>query len=147
MNMNDIPSREEIADMITLHSCTRNCMGNVGNSAGCCSLGDRDYIIGPIPDAKDFLERYRKNIDPYATHEQVFVDYKEGKELFPDRDCWQAPENFPALRVNMNEKKHGCKFLGEDNLCTVHAIRSTTCRNYMCGYVGEILEKLSVNPS
>lgn len=144
MSSFEIPSKEEISDMVVAHSCTRNCLGIEGNSAGCCTMGNRDYIIGPVPDAKAFLKRYRDTVKKDATFDEVFVSYKEGSKLFPDLETWQSPDNFPAFRVRMDEDSKGCRFLDEDSLCTVHGIRSSTCQNFSCGHIKDMLEKLSL---
>lgn len=144
MNTIVMPEETELADLVVMHNCTRNCLGVKRNSAGCCTLGDRDYIIGPIPDAKAFLKRYRKTVDPKASYKDVFIDHEEGSKLFPDLSTWQNPENFPAIRVKTEEASNPCRFLGDDNLCSVHAIRSNTCRNFICDHVNDILEKLSL---
>ena len=140
----EIASIEEISDMVVAHSCTRNCLGIAGNSAGCCTLGKRDYIIGPIPDSKEFLKRYKKTIDPKATYDEIFINHKEGSKLFPEREMWQNPDYYPAIRVNTEKSDNPCKFLNDDMLCTVHAIRSKTCSIYSCDHVNEILQKLSL---
>lgn len=140
-----IPSKEDFADIVVAHTCTRNCLGIDGNSAGCCTMGPRDYIIGPIHDAKDFLKRYQKNVKSDATFEEVFIEYEEGSKLFADREMWQNSDNFPALRVNTDALDNPCMFLDDDNLCSVHAIRSKTCSVYSCNYVQEVLEKLSLD--
>lgn len=145
MSSMTIPSKKEIADTVVMHSCTRNCLGIENNAAGCCTVGERDYIIGPIPDALDFLKQYNASIDSNATYDEVFVEHKEGKQLFPDRETWQDPQNFPALRLQMDQETHPCRFLGDDNLCTVHQIRSQTCRAFTCGHVSELLERLSLH--
>ncbi len=140
-----IPSKEDIADAIYTYSCTKNCLGVYGNSAGCCTMDKRNYIIGKVPDAKAFLKRYRKTVDKNAKYEEVFIEFEEGKKLFPDRPIWQDPENFPAIRVLMDNVRYPCRFLGENDLCTVHEIRSQTCRNFTCAHVNDLLQKLSVD--
>lgn len=140
-----LPSKKEISDTVVMHSCTRNCLGVEDNAAGCCTVAERDYIIGPIPDAKEFLKRYNTTACSHATFDELFVSYKEGKRLFPDRETWQNPQNYPALRVDMTHDYHACNFLGEDNLCSVHEIRSQTCRSFTCKHVNDLLEKLSLH--
>lgn len=144
MSSFEIPSLEEMSDLVVAHSCTRNCLGVAGNSAGCCTIGERDYIIGPIPDSKDFLERYKKTIDPEAVFDDIFISYKEGSKLYPDRPMWQNPDYYPALRIDEKNISLRCIFLNDDNLCTVHAIRSETCKAYSCAHVTEMLQKLSL---
>lgn len=91
-------------------------------------MHDRDYILGPIKDSDALLERYRQKVDQKAERKDLFIEYEEGKSLFPHLDCWQNPKNFPALRVDMDNPAHQCKFLGkflgDDKLCTIHEIRS-----------------------
>lgn len=144
MNALIMPEEPELAELVVIHSCTRNCLGVKNNSSGCCTMGDRDYIIGPIPDAKAFLKRYKETEDANASYQDVFIDYKEGSELFPHLSTWQNEDNYPAIRVKTENPSNSCQFLGSDSLCSVHKIRSITCRNFTCGHVKDILEKLSL---
>lgn len=138
-------TKSEITDMVVLHSCTNNCFGIKNNSGGCCTLGKRDYIIGPIRDSDSFLERYRENISAEASYDDIFIGHEEGRKLFPDLETWQKPASYPALRVNTDIDGYPCSFLGEDKLCTVHEIRSETCRNFSCQHVKDVLSMMSLD--
>ena len=137
-----LPESEELADVLTTHCCLRNCMGHRGRAAGCCTLGGRDYIIGPIPDAAALLERLSERMGRTVAYEEVFVDFEEGAALFPERPVWQEPRNYPAIRTRADDPARPCIFLADDNLCAIHAVRSVTCRNYACDHVKGVVAAL-----
>ncbi len=138
----EVPERDTLVDEVTLHTCLRNCMGTKDMAAGCCTLGDRDYIIGPIPDAQALLDRLSALWKRKVPYKEVFIDYAEGRALFPKKSQWQRKECFPALRVNTKDKVLGCMFLTDCNLCSIHEIRSVTCANYSCTYLKDITDRL-----
>ncbi len=133
--------RDTIIDQVVQYTCTRNCMGQSNNAAGCCTIGDRDYIIGPIPDAEALFTRLNDSRSDPLAWEEVFIEEDEGKALFPEKPIWQRSESYPALRLDMDDASRPCQFLGQNNLCTIHSIRSETCRNYQCSFVDELIEK------
>jgi len=137
-----VSSRDELIDSVTVYSCLKNCMGSPGVASGCCALGTRDYIIGPIPDADALLKRLSKHFGRDVPYDEVFIDYEEGSKLFPERDIWQQKENFPAIRVNEKDESLPCMFLADDNLCSIHEVRSVTCRNYTCDHVKNLIAAL-----
>jgi F-type H+-transporting ATPase subunit gamma len=53
-----------------------------GHHGSCCTLEDRDFIIGPHPDAEEFVERLSDKLGREIEYREVFVDYEEGKNLF-----------------------------------------------------------------
>lgn len=136
----EIPSEKQIKELVNLYTCTKNCFGRKDNAAGCCSLGERDFIIGPITDTKQFLKRLESSGHKYS-YNQVFIEYNEGKKLFPHLKNWQDPKHYPALRVTA-ELPFSCRFLGADNQCTVYSIRPEICRNYQCDHLKETLKLL-----
>ncbi len=138
----DVPPKEAIIDTVTVHTCLRNCMGNAGLAAGCCTVGPRDYIIGPIHDSAALLERLSIHYNRDVPYEEIFIDFEEGSAMFPERSQWQRPECFPALRLADNPDILPCIFLAEDNLCSIHEIRSTTCRSYRCEHLNTITAAL-----
>ncbi len=138
----DLPSKDDLIDTLTAHICTKKCMGLDGNAGGCCSMGKRDYIIGPIPDAAAVLARLSKRYKRDVAFDEVFIGFEEGRKLFPDLECWQSESSFPAIRVNMKEPSLPCRFLDDDNLCSIHDIRSTTCREYYCDHINNLKQQL-----
>jgi Fe-S-cluster containining protein len=138
----DVPDREALADLVTIHTCLRKCMGHDDLAAGCCTVGSRDYIIGPIHDTAALLERLSERYGRDVPYEEVFVDHEEGSGLFPDRPVWQRKECFPAIRVDMDDPLRSCRFLADDNLCSIHDIRSNTCRDYSCSHLKAITDML-----
>ncbi len=134
-----VPEREALADDITLHTCLRNCMGMAGIAAGCCTLGTRDYIIGPIPDTEALLARLTKLWGREVEHDEIFIGHKEGSALFPDKPEWQREVCYPALRVKTEDASLPCIFLSDENLCSIHEIRSVTCSRYSCDHLKDLL--------
>lgn len=135
----DIPAREELVDSLTLHTCLRNCTGKSGAAAGCCTLGTRAYIIGPIPDTAELLARLSERLERDVPYDEVFVDYAEGSKAFPDNPEWQRQVCYPALRVRMDDPSFPCRFLADDNLCSIHDIRSVTCSRYSCDHLTTLI--------
>ncbi|MBP6747208.1 hypothetical protein KA344_18400 [bacterium] len=137
------PSEDEITALVTHYTCTRNCSGHKGNAAGCCTVADRDFIIGPITDTKDFLKRLSAKDGRKYSHSEVFIDYKEGSKLFPDKTAWQTKEFYPALRVKMDASPlFPCRFLSEAFECTVYNDRPSICRTYQCDHLKTTLKNL-----
>jgi len=137
-----IPEREELADALTLHSCLNNCYGAKGMAVSCCTLTDRNYIIGAITDADAFLARLSEREGRTVPREEVFVDYEEGRALFPDRPIWQEERVYPAMRPDLDDPALPCVLLGKDNLCTVHDIRPETCAVYYCSHLVDLLKAI-----
>lgn len=113
-------------------------MGVEGNAGGCCTIGERDYIIGPVHDTKKVLEKLSELRGRNVPYDEVFIDFEEGSALFPERSFWQKKDCFPAIRLDMEDETLPCIFLAEDNLCSIHAIRSKTCSNYSCDHLKTI---------
>ena len=138
-----IPDREDLADALTLHSCLNNCRGAKDMAVSCCTLThDRNYIIGAITDTDAFLARLSEREGREVPREEVFIDYEEGRALFPDRPIWQEKRGYPAMRLDVDHPDMPCVFLGEDNLCTVHDIRPETCMRYHCSHLMGILDAI-----
>lgn len=134
--------RQQLVETVTLHTCLRNCFGQTGKAGSCCTIGTRDYIIGPIHDADNLLQRLSDLWGRHVPYEEVFIDYEEGHRLFPDKPCWQQKVCYPAIRPRPDKEATPCMFLGDDNLCTIHDIRSDTCRKYHCTHLEGILAAL-----
>ena len=116
--------------------CTTRCMGFPGNKGGCCTVSDRDYIIGKHSDTKEFLDRLNKKFGKEFKYEEIFIDYEEGKKIFPEKSCWQNPKNYPCLRLDFKNPSHPCIFYNNHlGLCSIHEIRPITCAEYYCDYL------------
>jgi Fe-S-cluster containining protein len=116
--------------------CSKKCCGITLFHGGCCSIDDRDYIIGPIRDFDIFLEKLSLKIGRTITKEEVFIEYEEGKNLFPDKPVWQNKENYPAFRVDLNHSRKSCIFYNNTlKYCSVYNIRPETCVNFVCEYL------------
>jgi len=137
--MNEAPTEEAIRNSIIYYSCQRNCYGVKGQAGICCTLGDRDWIMGPITDAREFLSRLNQRFEKKYKYNEVFVEYEEGHKLFPERSCWQNPDHFPALRVLMNEEKsYPCQFL-DNHQCTIQDIKPKICADYLCDHLKSVI--------
>lgn len=116
--------------------CSFKCWGIDNYDGSCCTLENRDWIMGPSPDWKDFLINLSNRIGRKIDFSEVFYSYEEGSKLFPDRQMWQNPDNFPAFRVDLNSPRKPCIFYNQSiRSCTVYEIRPETCRNYSCDYL------------
>jgi len=122
--------------------CSFKCWGIDNYDGSCCTLENRDWIMGPILDSDKFLENLSSKIGRKVEFSEVFYTFKEGSSLFSDRQMWQDPNNFPAFRVELNSPRKPCVFYNQSiKSCMVYDIRPDTCRNYSCDYLKENQEK------
>lgn len=118
--------------------CSTKCYGVDNHDGACCKIADRDFIIGPHSeeDIIGFLTRLSTKFDREIKREDVFIDYEEGKNLFPNKLNWQSPKNYPAFRIDTNNPNYPCIFYNETvKACMIHNIRPLVCFNYYCDYV------------
>lgn len=122
--------------------CSSRCFGIDGYDGSCCSLETRDFIIGPITDPDQFIERLNNKMGRDFQREDAIIDFAEGSKIFPERSTWQDPKNFPAMRVDFSKAKLPCVFYNTHaKFCSVHDIRPKTCEIYFCGYLKEEMGK------
>jgi Fe-S-cluster containining protein len=96
-----------------------------------------------VTDANAFLERLSAELGRPVPPSEVFVDFDEGRALFPARRAWQEPAHYPAMRVQVDAPSgHPCLFLSQHGECTIHAIRPAVCRNYHCEHLQKVLSML-----
>lgn len=139
-------SKEELINETNYYVCNKVCFGVEGQSGICCTIGDRDWIIGPVTDSERFLADLNAGTGRGYTHQDVFIDYEEGSAMFPDKSTWQSPANYPAMRVLPESKKaFPCMFLDDNMLCGVHEIKPGICGAYRCPYLDNILKNLEQN--
>jgi Fe-S-cluster containining protein len=120
--------------------CSFKCFGHDNYDGSCCHLEDRNWIIGPIEDYEKFLENLSNKIGRKVEFEEVFFSYEEGSKLFPEREVFQNPENFPSFRVDMEKPRKPCvMYNSATKSCSVYDIRPHTCRSYACDYLKEKL--------
>lgn len=116
--------------------CSFKCWGIENYDGSCCTLENRDWIMGPALDWKDFLNNLSIKIGRKIDFSEVFYTYEEGSKLFPDRQMWQNPSNFPAFKVDLNGPRKPCIFYNQSiRSCMVYDIRPETCKNYSCDYL------------
>lgn len=120
--------------------CSNKCFGIPNHHGSCCTLEDRDFIIGPHPDAEEFITRLSDKLGRDIDYREVFVDYEEGKSLFPNKSTWQNPNSYPAFRVDFYNPRLPCIFYNTKvRACTMYDIRPTTCQEYECEYLSNHL--------
>jgi len=118
--------------------CSNKCFGIDGYDGSCCSIEDRDWIIGPITDTDEFIQRLSNKLGRPIPKEDIFYELEEGKNIFPNKPTWQMPSSYPALKINLEDKKKACIFYNTTlKACTMYDIRPTTCQNFECGYLKE----------
>ena len=54
--------------------CSNKCWGSPGYHGSCCSVEDRDYIIGPHHDTDEFILNLSKKFGREIEKEEVFND-------------------------------------------------------------------------
>ena len=115
--------------------CSNKCWGIEGYDGSCCTVEDRDWIIGPHYDSYEFIEKLSEKLGEKINYNDIFIEYEEGKELFPDKPSWQVKSAYPAFRVKLDHKKLPCMFYDTDEKqCTVYDIRPETCSSFECNY-------------
>ena len=123
--------------------CSFNCWGREDYDGSCCTLEDRNWIIGPHTDAPAFLDRLSDRIGRKIEFKEMFYDYEEGHKKFPDKEVWQNPEHYPALRGDEANKRLPCvNYNIATRTCMVYDIRPQICRDFVCDYLEQ---KLSEN--
>jgi Fe-S-cluster containining protein len=116
--------------------CSNNCYGINDYHGSCCSLEDRNYIIGPHPDTEDFIKNLSSKLGREIYEEDIFIGYEEGKKLFPYKTSWQNRDSYPAFRVDFFNPKLPCIFYNTKiKACSIYDIRPQTCREYECEYL------------
>ena len=116
--------------------CSNSCVGISGHNGQCCSIDNREWILGPHQpdDISEFLNKLGNGLK----YEDVFIDYEEGRKIFPNKKTWTRSENYPSLRVKFETDRKFCIFYDEDKrLCSVYDIRPKICKNYFCNYLKE----------
>lgn len=127
-----------------MNHCQKKCCGADGQHGGCCKSHNGEWMIGPILDHIEVLGRVRKQFRGMEIKwKDIFIDYEEGKKLFPDKPSWQDPKNYPIMRIRFNDQDRPCIFYN-DNLkcCQIYKAKSTTCSNYKCDYLKQLEEDL-----
>jgi Fe-S-cluster containining protein len=138
--------REALRGHVIAYTCSQNCMGVRGNSGGCCTLDDRDFIPGPVRDADAFLADLARLLRRDVSRDEAFIDFDEGRALFPERASWQEPANYPALRVLPDVDWIPCRFFDKTTgACTVYDIRPAMCRNYLCDHLKDVISLLNLD--
>ena len=99
---------------------------------------ERNGLLRPIELGVDmsFIERLEKKTGLVIKKEDVFIEYEEGKRMFPEKIHWQNKTSYPALRVDLSHPKKPCIFYNTRlKYCTVYDIRPKTCVQYECDFL------------
>jgi Fe-S-cluster containining protein len=135
--------KEKFRALVVEYQCSHKCMGHAGNKGGCCTLDQRDFIIGPIRDADDFLARLSKHLGRPVARAEALIEYDEGAELFPELATWRDPANFPALRILADEPRKPCRYYDVSHgMCTIYPVRPETCGKYECAWLKGVIQQL-----
>jgi Fe-S-cluster containining protein len=125
-----------------MNHCQKKCLGYDGYHGGCCTLDDRDYIIGPVPDTYETLERVRNqfpNVD--IEWNDLFITFEEGSKLFPNKSTWQNPNHYPCMRVNVTNPNIPCIFYNQHlRCCQIQSSKSILCSAFKCEYLQSLGE-------
>lgn len=122
--------------------CSFKCWGREGYDGSCCHIEDRDFIIGPHDDSEQFLKRLSNKFDRKIEFQEVFYTFEEGSKLFPEKNSWQNPNSYPALKVDLEKTRKPCIFYNSTlKTCSVYEIRPNTCRTYHCEFLSQELMK------
>ena len=116
--------------------CSNKCYGVDGYHGSCCSIEERNYIIGPHHDTEEFIKNLSEKLGREVNEDEVFIKFEEGIRLFPNKSAWQTPESYPAFRVDFYNPKLPCIFYNTKlKFCTIYDVRPKTCRDYECEYL------------
>jgi hypothetical protein len=129
---------------LIMNHCQKKCYGGEGQDGGGCKSHNGEWMIGPIPDHMEVLGRVRRQFKGIEIKwKDIFIDYNEGKYLFPDRPSWQKPENYPVMRIRLDIKDRPCVFYNDHiKCCQIYKSKSVTCSNYKCDYLKQLEEDL-----
>ena len=124
--------------------CRTTCCNFKGYDGGCCTVEERDWIMGPIRDHMEVLKYIQKLYSELEiTWDDCFMNYEEGSKLFPNKSTWKNPDNYPCMRVNMNSLRKSCVFYNDIlGFCQIYSARPETCVNYKCEYLKEHLKEV-----
>ncbi|MGQ0621260.1 MAG: YkgJ family cysteine cluster protein [Panacagrimonas sp.] len=132
----------EFQNLLIQRMCSQKCMGHAGNKGGCCTVDNRDWILGPVRDVEESLARLSRHFARPLSFDEIFINFEEGKALFPTRPTWQNPANYPALRVQTHGR-HACRFYDQSTGgCSVYDARPGLCRGYQCGWLKETVGRV-----
>jgi hypothetical protein len=135
-------SDDELRERLITYTCQRNCCGVAGQAGVCCTLGENDWILGPVADWNDVLERVQKRFGAPITFDDIFISFEEGAAMFPDRPAWQNPAHYPAMRVVPDAALlYPCRFL-VNKACSIHDIKPNLCKSFLCEQVKKVLQSI-----
>lgn len=122
-----------------MNHCQKKCLGYDNNHGGCCTVSNRNFILGPVLNSDEFIEKLKIRFPGVEiSFDDIFIKFEEGSRMCPDRLVWQNPNNYPCLRIN-NTKLASCIFYNESiKCCSIYNDRPKMCRDFMCDYLVSI---------
>lgn len=127
---------------VTSSTCSTKCCGTTGYHGGCCTVENRDWIIGPIDDADAFVDRLSHFFNRQVLKSEVLIDHEEGSKLYPEKKSWQYEYSYPAMRIDTTSTRKQCVFYNVAiKACSIYNIRPKTCRVYACDFLKSQKEK------
>lgn len=113
-----------------LKACSSSCGGVEGAHGECCNVSGKNWILGRVDDWEEVLFKLQAKY-PNIKYEDAFMDFEEGRTLFPHLEIYQNPESYPIFRIKENGR---CTFY-EGTSCTIYNERSSMCFKYYCAYL------------
>ena len=113
--------------------CSKSCSGIEGAHGECCNTKNKNMIIGPVTDPNDVIERLQKKF-PGITYADVFIDFEEGKTLYPEKSYAQDEHHYPAYRTADDGR---CIFY-KNKGCSIQQEKSIICKQSVCNYLRKI---------
>ena len=120
--------------------CSTNCWGQKGYDGSCCTIENRDYIIGSIDEESQ--KRLLMN-NKHLSWNDMFITYEEGRKMYPNKPILQDKTWYPAMRLQ-NDERNSCIFY-KNKSCSVYDIRPTVCKEFFCDHLKELKAKESEN--
>jgi len=110
--------------------CSTSCGGVKDAHGECCNISGKNSIVGPVLDSEQVIERLQEKF-PGISYSEVFLDFEEGRVLYPDKEVAQDPASYPAYR---STKEGRCIFY-KDKGCSIQQEKSIRCKTYLCEYL------------
>lgn len=131
---------------IIAQTCSHDCYGVNDYHGSCCRIENRDFIIGPITDTEQFLQRLKNQFNREIDYDDIFINFEEGSKLFPEKSSWQRPGAYPALRPDLTSKDLHCIFYNNTvRACSIYNIRPSTCYKFVCEHLQKKLKNETVD--
>ena len=118
--------------------CSFNCWGREGYDASCCTLEDRNWIIGPHTDAPNYFwtrlsDRVGRKVSVLRNLSTIMRKVTKSSLI---KKFGKVLIHYPALRVDEENKRLPCvNYNIATRSCMVYDIRPQICRDFICDYL------------